>query len=321
VSKLVSILVEENYVKDGGKKKSLQGKRQSLLVLNPEKAMNVVVDISLRKTTLSVVDFSYVIREIKTYKTVPELQKFIPFICEKIIEITEEHSFLPHRVVLSVSGTVDKNLKKVYEVPLLKWKNILLSDLIELELNKRGMTVGVLLENDANLGIISEVMLNREINTRDKNIVFILVKEGIGLGFYLNNGFYFGKSHSAGEFGHMVLDMNADGKKTWLELAGSEELEHYVKKGDLKTYTRILTTGILNIINGLDPDQCVISGACLKYWEEIGPLMLKQIQTESKVEEPEKTIISCSAFKNIESPLLGGAVIGFKDFIEMDNFD
>jgi len=319
VSKLVNLLMADDYLTDAGKKKSTKGKRQSLLALNPERAKNIVVDIGLRKTTISIVDFSFNINQTSNFDTISDPDSFIRFLCSEIKKISENMALKPQKVILSVSGTVDKNLKKVYEVPLLKWKNILLADLIELELDKMDLTVEVLLENDANLGIIAEVMLNREIDTRNKNIVYILVKEGIGLGFFINNGFYYGKSHSAGEFGHMVLDMNAAERRTWLELAGSEELERYQAEDRMDEYIQRLGTGFLNIVNGLDPDQCVFSGACCQHWDAIYPGLREMVNKKAKIEHPEGLKISCSGFENIESPLLGGAVIGFKDYIEMSH--
>ena len=317
VSKLVNLLMEEDYLIDAGKKESVQGKRQSLLSLNPDKARTIVVDIGLRKATLSVVDFSFEILVMKTFETIKDLQSFIKKLSFEIDLLMKETKTDPEKIVISVPGTVDSNLRKVYDVPLLKWKNILFSDLIELELDKYDIHAEVLIENDANLGMISEVMLNKAIETRNKNIIFILVKEGIGLGFYINNGFYFGRSHSAGEFGHMMVDRSSEGKKLWLDLAGSEEMEKYVAKGKIEDYVEILGIGFINVINGLDPDICVFSGECCRYWEDIFPLLREKTNSRSKVENPEQLEITCSAFKNIESSLLGGAIIGFKNYIEL----
>ncbi|MFP4461085.1 MAG: ROK family transcriptional regulator [Thermotogota bacterium] len=319
VSKLVNLLMDDDYLFDAGKKESVQGKRQSLLTLNPEKAKTIVVDIGLRKTTLSVVNFAFEILMMKTFNTIKDLQSFIKQLTSEIDQLMKETKTNPEKIVISVPGTVDSNLRKVYDVPLLGWKNVLFSDLIELELDKHDIHAEVLIENDANLGMVSEVMLNKAIETRNKNIIFILIKEGIGLGFYINNGFYFGRSHSAGEFGHMTIDKSAKGKKKWLDLAGSEEMENYVAKGRIEEYVEILAIGFINVINGLDPDICVFSGECCRYWDDIYPCLREKTNNLSKVENPEQLEITCSAFKNIESSLLGGGIIGFKDYIEMSS--
>ena len=319
VSKLVNLLMDDDYMIDAGKKESLQGKRQSLLSLNPDKAKTIVVDIGLRKTTLSIVNFAFEILVMKTFETIKDLQSFIKMLSYEIDHLMNETKTVPEKVVISVPGTVDSNLRKVYDVPLLGWKNVLLSDLIELELDQYNIHAEVLIENDANLGMVSEVMLNKAIETRNKNIIFILIKEGIGLGFYINNGFYFGRSHSAGEFGHMMIDRSAKGEKKWLDLAGSEEMEKYVANGKIEEYVEILGIGFINVINGLDPDICVFSGECCRYWDDIYHLLRKKTNRESKVENPEQMEITCSAFKNIESSLLGGAIIGFKDYIELSS--
>ncbi len=319
VSKLISVLGDENYLIEVGKKDSRGGKRQVLLGLNPEKAKNIVVDISLRETTMAVVDFSYNLSNKRVFKTVSNLSKFIKILVSNLKKIIDETKIIPFKIVLSVSGTVDSNLKKIYDVPLLNWKNILLADMIELLLHNIGISSEVIMENDANLGIISEVMLNSKISTRNKNTVFILVKEGIGLGLFLNNGFYFGRTHSAGEFGHMIINMNEVKKRKWLDLGGSEELERFVDSNNIDEYSKILGTGVLNVINGLDPDQVVFSGSITKYWDKIFPVIKKMIVEKTNVESPEEISIIPSAFKNIESPLLGGAIIGFRDYIEMKN--
>ena len=317
VSKLVNILQEENFLIEVGKRDSKGGKKQVLLGLNPNKAKNIVVDISLRETTVAVADFSYNLSHKRVFKTISNLSKFIKELVLTIRKIIEETKIKPYKTVLSVSGTVDSNLKKIYNVPLLNWKDILLADMIELQLHKHGISTDVIMENDANLGIIAEVMLNSEISTRNKNTVFILVKEGIGIGLYLNNGFYFGRSHSAGEFGHMIIDMNSSGKQKWLDLAGSEELDKFVKEDKLDEYSKILGTGVLNIINGLDPDQIVFSGSVAKYWNSIYPFIKKMMNKNTNVKDPEDILVVPSFFENIESPLLGGAIIGYRDYIEM----
>ncbi len=323
VTKLVRELFDEGYLVSIGKNKSRVGKRQELLALNPSKGYVISVDIGLRTSKVALISFATSLIVVETIETHPNHKEFLKSLVSKVVEIVRKRKVNEiHAVVVSVPGIVHKNLRIAVNVPLLHWRNIPLADLLELSLMESGVTTTVTLENDAQLGVIAEVMLNQVPSLERKNIVYVLVKEGIGVGMFLNRELYSGRSHTAGEFGHMVIDIDGEecscGRRgCWITLAGSEQLSRYVQKGRIEEYIRLFGTGLINIINGLDPDVIVISGKVTDYWGDISPLLSHMIMRESFVQEIEDLRIVPSRFENRVAPLVGGAIVGFRDYIEM----
>ncbi len=323
VSKLVSELYSRGFVISVGKSEPKIGKRQELLKLNPDKDFNVVVDIGLKTTRIALVNFSLEIIDSHIIDTPADLDKFIMTTSKSILKILKNYGKLfPHAVVVSVPGPVHSNRRIAIKVPLLHWENVYLADLLELALYKSGVSTKVLLENDANFGVIAEVMLNPNLPMEGENIVYILVKEGIGVGLFLNGMFYYGRSHTAGEFGHMVIDpkgpeCSCGRRGCWLTLAGSEQLYRYLRDDALDEYIRIFGIGLVNIINGLDPDVVIISGVITNFWDKIYPKLREIVIKDSLVQDPEALKLVPSIFENGEAPLLGGAVIGFEDYFNV----
>ncbi len=323
VTKLVRELFAEGYLIQVGKGKSKVGKRQELLALNPKKGYVISVDIGLRTSKIALVGFATSVALVETVETVPDYGLFLERLVGKIVDVVEGRRIdNVHAVVISVPGIVHRNMRVAVNVPLLHWTNVPLADLVELLLLEHGIMTTVTLENDAQLGVIAEVMLNQVPSLEKRDIVYVLVKEGIGVGMFLNRKLYSGRSHTAGEFGHMVIDINGEecscGRRgCWITLAGSEQLNECAKRGDIKEYVRLFGTGLVNIINGLDPDVIVISGTITERWDNIFPLLKRMVVRESFVQDIEALQIVPSRFENRIAPLVGGAILGFRDYIEM----
>lgn len=226
-------------------------------------------------------------------------------------------------LVISVPGLVKSNLREAINIPLLHWENIDLARLIEDELGEKGISIEVFINNDAKLATLAEVSLNPELPSNQKNIICVLVKEGIGTGLFLDGRLYTGSNHTAGEFGHMVIDRNGPvcscGRKgCWLTMAGSRELEKYVKESRLVEYTEIFSVGLMNIINALDPDIVVVNGAVERYWKDIYPVLNEKLKQHYLSSDPKNIKLLSSAFDDRVGPLLGGALMGFKKYIQKE---
>jgi predicted NBD/HSP70 family sugar kinase len=181
----------------------------------------------------------------------------------------------------------------------------------------------VFINNDAKLATLAEVSLNPELPGNQQNIVCVLVKEGIGTGLFLDGRLYTGSNHTAGEFGHMVIDRSGPvcscGRKgCWLTMAGSRELEKYVKDSRLDEYIEIFSVGLMNIINALDPNIVVINGAVEKHWNDIYPALDKKLKKHYLNNNPAKIKLLSSTFDDRAGPLLGGALMSFRKYIQKE---
>jgi glucokinase len=97
-------------------------------------------------------------------------------------------------------GPLDWETGIVTEAPNLGWKNVDLRGYIEKELQ-----VPTFIENDVNVGALAEHRLGAGVGVSD--LIGIFVGTGIGGGLIINNQLYRGFNKTAGEIGHMILEV------------------------------------------------------------------------------------------------------------------
>jgi glucokinase len=169
----------------------------------------------------------------------------------------------------------------------------------------------VKIENDANCAALGEMLFGNGLNK--KNIVLVTIGTGIGSGLIINGKIYSGYNGYAGEIGHHIIVANgrecACGNKGCLESYASmksiekkakELIKYYPKSilntnringrsiyenaklGDtlckelVKEHLFYLGIGISNIINIIQPEIVLISGAISKQKE----YLLKELKPE-----------------------------------------
>src|SRR5690348_3880056 len=105
-------------------------------------------------------------------------------------------------VGIGAPGAVDYSSGTVIFAPNMEgWKDVPLKKELEKHLN-----VPVFVENDANIAVLGVHVA--ELKSKPKSIVGIFVGTGIGGGLIINGEPYSGFNHTAGEIGHMVIDIN-----------------------------------------------------------------------------------------------------------------
>ena len=107
-------------------------------------------------------------------------------------------------VGIGAPGAVDAAKGKIIFAPNLGWKNVLLKKELE-----RLLRVPVSVENDCNLSMLG--VYEVELEAKPQQAIGIFLGTGIGGGIVIDGKFYNGANHTAGEIGHMVLQV--DGPK------------------------------------------------------------------------------------------------------------
>src|SRR5205814_9290161 len=107
-------------------------------------------------------------------------------------------------VAIGAPGAVDPETGKVIFAPNLEWKDVALKKELEKHLG-----LPVFVENDANICTIG--VHEAELKSKPRHLVGIFIGTGIGGGLILNGELYSGFNRTAGEIGHMVIDV--DGPK------------------------------------------------------------------------------------------------------------
>jgi len=155
-------------------------------------------------------------------------------------------------VGIGAPGSVDFDAGRVIFAPNLEWRDIP----VKKELEKR-LDVPVFLENDCNVCTLG--VHERELGGKPRHLVGLFVGTGIGGGIILDGKLFSGANHTAGEIGHMVIEVNGDkcgcGNKGCLEALASRtaifnRIQAAVKDGQKTLLTEMLGDKFENLKSG-----------------------------------------------------------------------
>ena len=146
-------------------------------------------------------------------------------------------------VGIGAPGAVDGDSGTVIFAPNLPgWKDIALRK----ELEKR-LGVPVVVENDGNVSVVG--VHAAELKSKPRSVIGIFVGTGIGGGLILNGELYSGFNHTAGEIGHMLIDVNGPkcgcGNKGCFEALASRTAIFQQIKSGIKAGEKTLLTEML----------------------------------------------------------------------------
>ncbi len=152
-------------------------------------------------------------------------------------------------VGIGAPGSVDFETGNVIFAPNLDgWKDVPLKKDLEKKLD-----LPVFVQNDANICMLGVYV--SELKSKPKNVVGVFVGTGIGGGLVVNGEIYGGFNHTAGEIGHMVIDIN--GPKCgcgnigcWEALASRTAIFQRIKEG-VKDGEKTLLTEMLRDLEDL----------------------------------------------------------------------
>lgn len=238
ITKLIGELIGEGFLQDLGKVGTSGGRRPSVFGLNPEAGYFVGVDVARHHFHIAICDFKgNLVKYIQDIEFVLEAtrESFRDMCLLVKDEVTK--SGLPWFKVLgagvSLSGRV--NPEKGYSLTYSISDDLPVKDLFQKELN-----VPVIIENDSRAMAYGEYMSMGK--NADKNMVFINLSWGLGMGMILDGRLYYGKSGYSGEIGHFpLLDNNVIcrcGKVGCLETGASGSALHQMMVDMLKSGRR-----------------------------------------------------------------------------------
>ncbi len=156
-------------------------------------------------------------------------------------------------VGIGAHGAVDSIEGRVIFAPNLEgWKDVPLKKALEKHLG-----VPVFVENDCNIAVLGVHVA--ELKAKPRNLIGIFVGTGIGGGLILNGDLYGGYNHTAGEIGHMVLDISGPkcgcGNKGCFEALASrtaifQQIKAGVKDGQKTLLTEMLGADLSDLRSG-----------------------------------------------------------------------
>jgi glucokinase-like ROK family protein len=218
---LLNELIQDGLIKDYGKVGSTGGRRASMYGLVSEAAFFVGVDIKRFSINIGLLDFKknlVTIKEDVPYKLENTNESFEELI--RIIEGFLEESAIVRDKILGIGVNLSGRINNAsgYSYSYFHFHEEPLTIIIESRLGIR-----TFLENDSRAMACGEFYFGVVHNER--NVLFVNLDYGIGLGILVDGKVYYGKSGFSGEFGHIPFFNNEIichcGKKGCLETEAS----------------------------------------------------------------------------------------------------
>lgn len=218
---LVNELIQDGVIKDYGKVDSTGGRRASMYGLVAEAAFFVGVDVKRFSVNIGLLDFKKHLVSIKEdipYKLENTADSFDELI-RIIQEFLDELPVQRHKVLgigVNLSGRI--NNVSGYSYSFFHFHEEPLTQIMEARLG-----IQTFLENDSRAMAYGEFCFG--VVTHERNVLFVNLDYGIGLGILIDGKVYYGKSGFSGEFGHIPFFTNEIichcGKKGCLETEAS----------------------------------------------------------------------------------------------------
>lgn len=226
VTKLISELQEDNYIQDFGKQETSGGRKPSIYGLNPTSGYFVGVDVLHDQINCAAVDFKG--DKLRIEENIPYKLENTPAaleqLCLRIDEFIDSLT-IPREKILSIGVNISGRVNPVsgYSYSIFYFEEKPLSEILEERLH-----IKIYIENDTRAMAYGEYM--QGVVKGEKNILFVNMSWGLGLGIIIDGKVYYGKSGFSGEFGHFCFFNNEIlchcGKKGCLETEASGSALH-----------------------------------------------------------------------------------------------
>ncbi len=221
VTALINELSEDGLVQDHGKVGSTGGRKPNLYGLAPDSGFFMGIDVKQNYINIGLTDFQKNL--IKVYEKCPyELRndkESLDELCRLINNFIKGLPISKEKILgigINLSGRV--NYATGYSYSFFHFHEDPLSRIIESQLG-----IKVYLENDSRAMAYGEFCVGAVKD--EKDVLFLNLDYGIGMGIMINSQLYYGKSGYSGEFGHIPIFNNEIicqcGKKGCLETEGS----------------------------------------------------------------------------------------------------
>lgn len=297
VTKFISEMCEEGYINDYGKLETSGGRYPSLYGLNPESGYFIGVDIKKFAINIGLINFKGDMVEskmnipFKSENTSEALEELCKLILQFIKKVDIDNDKILN-ININVSGRV--NPESGYSFSQFNFEERPLAEVLTEKIGFR-----VTIDNDTRAMTYGEYM--KGCVKGEKDIIFVNVNWGLGIGIIIDGKIYTGKSGFSGEFGHTNVFDNEIichcGKKGCLETEASGSALHRILIERIQNgESSILSNRILSKDNVLTLDEIIASVnkedlLCIEIVEEIGQKLGKQIAGLINIFNPELVII------------------------------
>jgi predicted NBD/HSP70 family sugar kinase len=221
INDLVLELIRDGLIRDYGKTVSGVGRRPNMYGLEPDSFFFIGIEVKQAYINIGLMDFqkNLIHTTDKIAYTLGNTPESLEQLCNIINGFIASLSIRPEKILgigINLSGRV--NHTTGYSYSYFHFDDAPLSKIIEKKIG-----IYTYLENDSRAMAYGEFCCG--VVNGEKNVLFINIDYGIGMGIQINGQLYYGKSGFAGEFGHIPIFDNEIichcGKKGCLETEAS----------------------------------------------------------------------------------------------------
>ncbi|TAE12698.1 MAG: ROK family protein [Bacteroidetes bacterium] len=232
ITSLINELIQDNILQDNGKLNSTGGRRANSYGLVANACFFLGVDVKKYYVNIGLLDFSKNLVELKekipyTLANTPEaLNQLIDIIAGFISDLNINADTIIG-IGVNLSGRINNN--SGYSYSFFHFHEEPLSTTLE-----KAVGIPTFIENDSRSMAYGE-FCNGVVST-EKNVLFVNLDHGTGMGILIDGQVYYGKSGFSGEFGHIPFYTNeiicSCGKKGCLEteVSGNALLRRFKEK-------------------------------------------------------------------------------------------
>ncbi len=247
VTKIISELIDEGIVFEEGKVGTAGGgRRPSQYGINPKACYYLGVEVKRNSISIGIQDFNnkFVKLSENISYTLENNRESLNSMCSIINQFVDKSGVTRDKIIgacINLSGRI--NSRKGFSYSYFFFEEKPLSEIIEAQIH-----IKTFLENDTRAMAYGEY--NCGVVQNEKDVIFVNIGWGVGIGIICNGKLYYGKSGYSGEFGHSPVFDNEIicqcGKKGCLETGISGiALERKFKKS--------LENGLTSVLSGIKP--------------------------------------------------------------------
>jgi predicted NBD/HSP70 family sugar kinase len=325
VTSLVDELLGEGAIYEGATVDAPRGRKPKMLYVRTRDRLVVAVDIRFSRTYLMLSDFGGTPIALEQFDTITDPDALVQALAARIRRILATHDALGRceGVGLVVPGMVDQRTGRVVYAPQLGWRDVPLRDALADVLR-----LPVYIENAPIACALAHMWLGQRGHETSADFVYVTVSDGVGAGVVVNGEVVRGHGNTAGEFGHVPIDLSGPrclcGATGCLEAHTSNlaTLSRYLgqelspsqtrrvlqetgltifdvmaraRSGDqraqaaLDETARHLGTGLAVIINALNPAQIYVGGEITAAWDQLAPIVRAAIAERALTAEAAAT--------------------------------
>jgi Transcriptional regulator/sugar kinase len=296
ITKLISEMCDDGYINDYGKLETSGGRHPSLYGLNPESGYFIGVDIKHFSINIGLINFKGEMVELKMdipyqFENSKEGMERLCLLIQNFIKSSEVDVEKILNINVNVSGRV--NPESGFSFSQFNFEERPLADVLT---EKIGYPVTI--DNDTRAMTYGEYM--QGCVKGEKDIIFVNVSWGLGIGIIIDGKIYKGKSGFSGEFGHVSTFDNEIichcGKKGCLETEASGSAFHRILLERIQKGENSILSGRINMEDPVTLDEIIAAVnkedvLCIEIVEEIGQKLGKQIAGLINIFNPELVII------------------------------